>query len=155
MKQEALKASKEAAASGRSLRARSLCYRGDVCGVTLFLLPLLVLLDLLGSWMPREGRVHALGTLGCSSRGMVCVASITITAVGSPARCQHRVPSPHPLLEEELPVLHPHVPPASSDQWMDQWSCSGSLCHPSVHNDLCKRDREGSRGGPAANKALP
>lgn len=81
MKQEALKASKEAAASGRSPQTLSLRYRGDICGVALFLPPLFILPGLLGSWMGKGATVCALhpclpslpkgrgGQGGCSAPG--------------------------------------------------------------------------------------
>lgn len=39
---------------------RSLCYRGDICGVALFLPLLLSLLGVLGSWVGKGARVHGL-----------------------------------------------------------------------------------------------
>lgn len=56
----------------------SLCYRGDTCGVILFLPPHLILPGLLGSWMGKEpGSMPCIPAGGPGGLGVLSVVGIT------------------------------------------------------------------------------
>lgn len=111
----------------------------------MFLLPLLVLLDLPGSWMPREARVCALGRggHGGSAPGHNLCHFHHRHCHGFPVGSTGLPPRTSCWKEGSLGFIHLFLQHLLIDGW-SWWSCPGSLCHPSVHSGPCRRDQEGT-----------
>lgn len=145
MKQEALKASKEAAAPGRSLRhARS------VIGVT-FVGSLCSSFPSLFSWIfqaagcqGKPGFVPWAGVaMGGSAPGHNLCHFHHRHCHGFPVGSTGLPPRTSCWKEGSLGFIHLFLQHLLIDGW-SWWSCPGSLCHPSVHSGPCRRDQEGT-----------